>query len=392
MLVAGLLAAAGVAANGGQQSELVVYASGRLGSGSTVLDAALTLAALVAATALGLLGNRRWPVLLLATAPLHAVLLVAALDPPAVNGSLRTALVAIATFARVLGLLGVLGAAQDLVRRSGAVPGAVLTGAVIGCYSVGGYLQAFGVGPVLIGAGLVGGVLAGLIRRPTGGLDGADRRAALVGTIGAALALLPTLLPAISPQEQLGLTGTAFLLGTLVLGGLLGLPTLGWLLALGLVTVGVSWPLLALVSTAGGTAWLIVGLVVGAGLAVLGVRTWLACALCLLAALIAHYLDQAPAGPALAAVLATLVLAGASAAAPLTSRSALPAVGGPLLAVAVTAGSELALWAQVAWGGQTTGTVFGGSGSVLYAVPALVAAAVLIAALAVVELRQSRTG
>ena len=44
----------GLAANGGQQSELVVYASGRLGAGVAWLDALLVLVAVVGATGAGL--------------------------------------------------------------------------------------------------------------------------------------------------------------------------------------------------------------------------------------------------------------------------------------------------------------------------------------------------
>lgn len=389
VVAAAVLASAGAAANGGQQSELVIYASGRFGSGSALLDAVIVLAALVLATGVGLLFTRRWPVLLLATAPLNLVLLVAGLDPPGVGQGLRIVLTALATLTRVMTVLGVLGAAQDLIRREETTAGSIVAGIGIGAYGLGGYLQGMtSVSLWLLGVSLLGGAIAGVVRRTDLSASTADRRAAAVGTIAALLALMTALLPAVSPQETLGLTGTTFALAALVLGGLLGLESLGWLIALTLVSVGIGWPMLLLLSTSGGPGWLVVGIAAGAAVSLVQARVLVAVALCLVTAVVAGLVDGVPEGPALAVVVATLVVAVASAAPTLTKRAALPAVLGPLLAVGVTACSELALWTQVTLTGQTAGVVFGSGGS--YTVPVLVAAALVIGVLGAVELRRTR--
>lgn len=369
------LAVGGAAADGGQQSELVVFAGGRLGAGVAWLDALLVLVAVVGATGIGLVFARRWPVLLLAAAPLDVVLLVAALDPPA---DLRLPLVVIATATRLVTLLAVLAGAQDL-----GLP--ALAGFAVGGYVLGGYLPG---AHWLLAAGAVGGLLATAVRRPLTAdhpkpspqprpddhsespHSTVDRRPLVIGLLASLLSLLPLLLQGISPQETLGLVGFAFAAAALVLSGLLGWRSLAWLVATALVVLGLGLPL--------GVTWplAVVGVLAGCALSLLPYRAFIAAALCLLSAFVGGSLPGV--------VFAALACVAASALPSLVKRSSTPVVFGPLLAVAVTAGAELILWYSVTFAGQQGGVLFG-DGQVT--VPLLCAATVLVAALGIVERR-----
>ncbi|MFI9387170.1 hypothetical protein [Kutzneria sp. NPDC052558] len=369
-LAALVLAVGGAAADGGQQSELVVFAGGRLGAGVAWLDALLVLVAVVGATGAGLAFARRWPALLLAAAPLDVVLLVAALDPPA---DLRLPLVVVATATRLVTLLAVLSGAQDL-----GLP--ALAGFAVGGYVLGGYLPG---AHWLLAAGAVGGLLATTAHRPSAGdlskpspqpRSGSgstvDRRSLAVGVLASLLSLLPLLLQGISPQETLGLVGFAFAAAAVILSSLLGWRSLAWLAATALVVLGiglpmgVNWPLAA------------VGVLAGCALSLLPYRAFIAAALCLLSAFVGGSLPGV--------VFAALACVAASALPSLITRSSTPVVFGPLLAVSVTAGAELILWSSVTFAGQQGGVLFG-DGHVT--VPLLCAAAALAAALGIVERR-----
>ncbi|GAA3431328.1 hypothetical protein [Kutzneria kofuensis] len=394
-----LLATAGAAADGGQQSELVVYAGGRLGAGATWLDALLVLVAVVGATGAGLGFGHRWPDLLVVTAPVDIALLVAALDPPA---GLRLPLVVVATAVRILTLLAVLAGAQDV-----GLP--ALAGFAVGGYVVGGYLPG---AHWLLAVGAVGGLLAATVRRPVSGRPkpspqprttdhpkpgATDRpqpggkprlvaalpaarpvrsivelRPLVIGTLASLLALLPLLLQGISPQETLGLIGFAFAAAAVILGSLLGWRSLAWLAAAACVVLGIGLPL------GGGVAWpfAAVGVVVGCGLSLLPFRAFIAAALCLVSAFVG--------GSAPGLVFAALACVAAAALPALVKHSSTQVVFGPLLAVAVTAGAEIILWSTVTFGGQQGGVLFG-DGHVT--VPLLCAAAVIAAALGIVDRR-----
>ncbi|QUQ72556.1 hypothetical protein JJ691_103450 [Kutzneria sp. CA-103260] len=391
-LAALALAVGGAAADGGQQSELVVFAGGRLGAGVAWLDALLVLVAVVGATGAGLAFGHRWPVLLLAAAPLDVVLLVAALDPPA---NLRLPLVVVATATRLVTLLAVLAGAQDL-----GLP--ALVGFAVGGYVLGGYLPG---AHWLLAAGALGGLLAAAVRRPTDHrsapapsprsiTDGqpettavprpsprplataespqstVDRRPLAIGLLASLLPLLPLLLEGISPQETLGLVGFSFAAAALVLGGLLGWRSLAWLVATALVVLGIGLPL--------GVTWqfAVVGVLAGCALSLVPYRAFIAAALCLLSAFVGSSVPGV--------VFAALVCVAASALPSLIRHSSTPVVFGPLLAVSVTAGAELILWSSVTFAGQQGGVLFG-DGHVT--VPLLCAAAVLAAALGIVERR-----
>jgi hypothetical protein len=430
-----VLATGGAAANGGQQSELVVFAGGRLGAGVAWLDALLVLVAVAGGVGAGLAFRRRWPVLLLAAAPLDVVLLVAALDPPA---DLHLPLVVVATATRLVTLLGVLAGAQDV-----GLP--ALAGFAVGGYVVGGYLPG---AHWLLAAGAVGGLLATAVHRPaaaqrpkpspqpraaTSDPDGltarplqadtashrathrptahspqpdttsdpaahrrrlaatarvpqpesasrplpaqslrstVDRRPLVVGLLAALLPLLPLLLQGISPQETLGLVGFVFAAVAVVLTALFGWRPLGWLVATTLVVLGIGLP------TALTWPFAVIGLVVGCALALLPFRAFVAAALCLVSAFADGYVPGV--------VFAALACLAAAALPALVRRSSAPVVFGPLLAVAVTAGAELILWASVTFAGQQGGVLFG-DGHVT--VPLLCAAAVLATALGIVDRR-----
>lgn len=361
-----LLATGGAAANGGQQSELVIYAGGRLGAGVAWLDALLVLVAVVGGVGVGLVFSRRWPMLLLAAAPLDVVLLVAALDPPA---DLRLPLVVVATATRLVTLLAVLAGAQDV-----GLP--ALAGFAVGGYVGGGYLPG---AHWLLAAGAVGGLVATAVRRPSPAArpspgprptSGVDSRPLVIGVLAALLALLPLLLQGISPQETLGLVGVVFAAAAVVLTVLFGWQPLGWLAATTLVVLGIGLPT--------GVTWpfAVLGVIVGSGLSLLPYRAFLAAALCLVSAFAG--------GSVPGVVFAALVCVVAAALPSLVERPATPVVFGPLLALAVTAGAELILWSSVTFGGQQGGVLFG-EGRVT--VPLLCAAAVLAAALGIVQPR-----
>jgi prepilin-type processing-associated H-X9-DG protein len=374
-----LLATAGAAADGGQQSELVVYAGGRLGAGVAWLDALLVLVAVVGATGAGLGFGRRWPDVLVVTAPVDIALFVAALDPPA---DLRLALVVAATAVRILSLLAVLAGAQDV-----GLP--ALAGFAVGGYVLGGYLPG---AHWLLGVGAVGGLLAAAVRRPaasrptpaprgnsefseaaglasgsTSVRSTVDLRALAIGVIAAALSLLPLLLQGISAQETLGVTGFAFAAAALVLGSLFGWRSLAWLVATTLVVLGIGLP------TGVGWPLAILGVVAGCALSFLPFRAFIAAGLCVIAAFVGGFV-----------VFAALAGVAASALPALRDRRSTPVVFGPLLAVAVTAGAELILWSTVTFGGQEGGVLFG-DGHVT--IPLLCTAAVLAGALGVVDAR-----
>ena len=416
-----VLATGGAAANGGQQSELVVYASGRLGAGVTWLDALLVLVAVVGATGAGLAFARRWPTLLLAAVPLDLVLLVASLDPPA---DLRLPLVVVATAPRLVTLLAVLAGAQDL--GIPALAGFVVAGYVLGGNLLGGYLPG---AHWLLAAGAVGGLLATtyyptLNRRatvsaalatpaaPTPSVDlstpaatrpspsadlGAaaanratpsvdrpspspravpspastpDRRPLVIGLLASLLSLLPLLLQGASAQETLGLVGFVFAAAAVVLGALSGWRSLAWLVATAVVVLGVGLPM--------GVDWpyAVIGVIAGCALSLLPLRAFIAAALCLVSTFVGSSIPGV--------VFAALACVAASALPSLAKRSSTPVVFGPLLAVAVTAGAELILWSSVTFAGQQGGVLFGG-GQVT--VPLLCAAAVLAAALGIVDRR-----
>ena len=366
-----VLATGGAAANGGQQSELVVYAGGRLGAGVAWLDAVLVLVAVVGATGAGLAFSRRWPVLLLAAAPLDVVLLVAALDPPA---DLRLPLVVVATATRLVTLLAVLAGAQDL-----GVP--ALVGFAVGSYVIGGYLPG---AHWLLAAGAVGGLLATAVRRPlisTGPPvtpqprprdlpSTVEIRPLVIGVPASLLPLLPLFLQGLSPQETLGLVGFVFAAAAVALAAFLGWRPLVWLLATTLVVLGVGLPT--------GVTWpyAVIGVVAGCALSLLPWRPFVAAALCLVSAFVGSSIPGV--------VFAALACVAASALPSLVRRSATPVVFGPLLAVAVTAGAELILWSSVTFEGQQGGVLFG-DGHVT--VPLLCAAAVMAAALGIVDRR-----
>lgn len=363
-----LLATAGAAADGGQQSELVVYAGGRLGAGVAWLDALLVLVAVVGATGAGLGFGRRWPDVLVVTAPVDIALLVAALDPPA---DLRLALVVVATAVRILTLLAVLAGAQDV-----GLP--ALVGFAVGGYVLGGYLPG---AHWLLGVGAVGGLLAATVRRPaasrptpapraevsTSVRSTVDLRALVVGVIAALLSLLPLLLQGISAQETLGVTGFSFAVAALILSSLFGWRSLAWLVATTLVVLGIGLPT--------GVLWPLatLGVVAGCALSLLPFRAFIAAALCVLSAFTGGFV-----------VFAALACVAASALPALRSRRSTPVVFGPLLAVAVTAGAELILWSTVTFAGQQGGVLFG-DGHVT--IPLLCAAAVLAGALGIVDRR-----
>ncbi|MFC0548438.1 hypothetical protein [Kutzneria chonburiensis] len=370
-----LLATAGAAADGGQQSELVVYAGGRLGAGVAWLDALLVLVAVVGATGAGLGFGRRWPDVLVVTAPVDIALFVAALDPPA---DLRLALVVAATAVRILTLLAVLAGAQDV-----GLP--ALAGFAVGGYVLGGYLPG---AHWLLSVGAVGGLLAAAVRRPaasrptptprgnsefseasgsTSVRSTVDLRALVIGVIAALLSLLSLLLQGISAQETLGVTGFAFAAAALVLGSLFGWRSLAWLVATTLVVLGIGLPT--------GVVWplAILGVVAGCALSFLPFRAFIAAGLCVIAAFVGGFV-----------VFAALAAVAASALPALRDRRSTPVVFGPLLAVAVTAGAELILWATVTFGGQEGGVLFG-DGHVT--IPLLCTAAVLAGTLAVVDRR-----
>ncbi len=366
------LAVGGAAADGGQQSELVVFAGGRLGAGAAWLDALLVLVAVVGATGAGLAFARSWPVLLLAAAPLDVVLLVAALDPPV---ALRLPLVVIATATRLVTLLAVLAGAQDLGKP-------FLVGFAVGGYVLGGYLPGV---HWFLAAGAAGGLLATVVRRPLAANDAkpsphprsddpsrstVDRRPLVIGLLASLLPLLPLLLQGISPQETLGLVGFAFAAAALILGVLLGWRSLAWLVATALVVLGIGLPM--------GVPWQfeVLGVLVGCAVSLLPYRVFLAAALCLLSAFVGGSLPGV--------VFAALACVAASALPSLAKRSSTPVVFGPLLAVAVTAGAELILWSSVTFAGQQGGVLFG-DGHVT--VPLLCAAAALATALGIVERR-----
>jgi prepilin-type processing-associated H-X9-DG protein len=370
-----LLATAGAAADGGQRSELVVYAGGRLGAGVVWLDALLVLVAVVGATGAGLGFGRRWPDVLVVTAPVDIALLVAALDPPA---DLRLALVAAATAVRILTLLAVLAGAQDV-----GLP--ALAGFAVGGYVLGGYLPG---AHWLLGVGAVGGLLAAAVRRPqlaspagrptpapradsslesTAVRSTVDLRPLVVGVLAALLSLLPLLLEGISAQETLGVTGFAFAVAALVLGSLFGWRSLAWLVATTLVVLGIGLPT--------GIMWTlaILGVIAGCALSLLPFRAFIAAGLCVISAFTGGFV-----------VFAALACVAASALPALRDRRSTPVVFGPLLAVAVTAGAELILWSTVTFGGQQGGVLFG-DGHVT--IPLLCAAAVLAGALGIVDRR-----
>ena len=369
-----VLATGGAAANGGQQSELVVYASGRLGAGVTWLDALLVLVAVVGATGAGLAFARRWPTLLLAAVPLDVVLLVASLDPPA---DLRLPLVVVATATRLLTLLAVLAGAQDL--GNPALAGFAVAGYVLGGYLLGGYLPG---AHWLLAAGAVGGLLATAYRpalvgaarrpqpspRPSGST--VELRPLVIGVLASLLALLPLTLSGASPQETLGLVGFVFAAAAVVLGALSGWRSLAWLVATALVVLGIGLPM--------GVNWpyAVIGVIAGCALSLLPLRAFIAAALCLVSAFVGSSIPGV--------VFAALACVAASALPALAKRSSTPVVFGPLLAVAVTAGAELILWSSVTFAGQEGGVLFG-DGQVT--VPLLCAAAVLAAALGIVDRR-----
>ncbi|MFC0436511.1 hypothetical protein [Kutzneria buriramensis] len=388
-IVALVLATGGVAADGGQQSELVVYAGGRLGAGVPWLDTLLVLVAVVGATGAGLAFGARWPTLLLAAAPLDVVLLVASLNPPA---DLRLALVVVATATRLVSLLAVLAGAQE--RECAPVVGLAVGGYVAGSYMPGAHW--------FLAAGAVGGLLAALVGRPaardelppsapatpdttaptpvprptptprpsTHPASTVDRRVVIVGTLASLLALLPLALTGRSPQETLGLTGSVFAAAAVVLGSLFGWRSLLWQLATAFVVLGIGLPL------GGGVSWpyMVIGVVVGCALSFLPYRAFIAAALCLVSAFVGSSVPGI--------VFAALACLAAAALPSLVKRSSTPVVFGPLLAVAVTAGSELILWSQVTFNGQQGGVLFG-DGQVT--VPLLCAAAAVALGLGVVE-------
>ena len=363
-----LLATAGAAADGGQQSELVVYAGGRLGAGVAWLDALLVLVAVVGATGAGLGFGRRWPDVLVVTAPVDIALLVAALDPPA---DFRLALVVVATAVRIVTLLAVLSGAQDV-----GLP--ALAGFAVGGYVLGGYLPG---AHWLLGVGAVGGLLAATVRRPAVSrptpaprADGStsvrstvDLRALVIGVIAALLSLLPLLLQGISAQETLGVTGFSFAAAALILSSLFGWRSLAWLVATTLVVLGIGLPT--------GVLWplAILGVVAGCALSLLPFRAFIAAALCVISAFTGGFV-----------VFAALACVAASALPALRGRRSTPVVFGPLLAVAVTAGAELILWSTVTFAGQQGGVLFG-DGHVT--IPLLCAAAVLAGVLGIVDRR-----
>jgi hypothetical protein len=369
-----LLATAGAAADGGQQSELVVYAGGRLGAGVTWLDALLVLVAVVGATGAGLGFGRRWPDVLVVTAPVDIALLVASLDPPA---DLRLPLVVAATAVRILTLLAVLAGAQDVGRPA-------LAGFAVGGYVLGGYLPG---AHWLLAAGAVGGLLAATVRRPVatpvGGPTPAPRatsastsvrstvdlRVLAVGVAAALLALLPLLLQGISAQETLGVIGFSLAAAALVLSSLFGWRSLAWLVATTLVVLGIGLPT--------GVTWplAILGVVAGCALSLLPFRAFVAAALCLVSAFVGGFV-----------VFAALACVAAAALPALRSRRSTPVVFGPLLAVAVAAGAELILWSSVTFGGQQGGVLFG-DGRVT--IPLLCAAAAVAVVLGTVDARRT---
>ncbi|MEV6608773.1 hypothetical protein [Kutzneria sp. NPDC051319] len=382
-----VLATAGAAADGGQQSELVVYAGGRLGAGVTWLDAVLVLVAVVGATGAGLGFGHRWPDVLLVTAPVDIALLVAALDPPA---DLRLALVVAATAVRILTLLAVLAGAQDV-----GLP--ALAGFAVGGYVVGGHLPG---AHWLLAVGAAGGLLAATVRRPRSSgrptprpapaprslptdaplppepgaaspfLSTVALRPLTISVLASLLSLLPLLFQGISPQETLGVIGFSFAAAAIVLTLLFGWRPLAWLAATTVVTLGIgvptdiTWP------------FAILGVVAGCALSLLPYRAFIAAALCLVSAFVG--------GSVPGLVFAALACVAASALPALTARLSTPAVFGPLLAVSVTAGAEIILWSSVTFGGQRGGVLFG-DGRVT--VPLLCAAAVLAGALGIVERR-----
>lgn len=361
-LAALVLATGGVAADGGQQSELVVYAGGRLGAGVPWLDALLVLVAVAGATGAGLAFGSRWPALLLAAAPLDVVLLVASLNPPA---DLRLALVVVATATRLVSLLAVLAGAQER-------DCAPVVGLAVGAYVAGSYMPG---AHWFLAAGAVGGLLAAAVGRPgrkpsPHPVSTVDRRVVVVGTLASLLALLPLALTGRSPQETLGLTGFVFAAAAVVLGSLFGWRALLWLLATAFVVLGIGLPL------GGGVSWpyMVLGVVAGCALSFLPYRAFIAAALCLVSAFVGSSVPGI--------VFAALACLAAAALPSLVKRSSTPAVFGPLLAVAVTAGSELILWSEVTFYGQQGGVLFG-DGQVT--VPLLCAAAAVAVGLGVVE-------
>ncbi|WP_211766673.1 hypothetical protein [Kutzneria sp. CA-103260] len=197
-----------------------------------------------------------------------------------------------------------------------------------------------------------------------------DRRPLAIGLLASLLPLLPLLLEGISPQETLGLVGFSFAAAALVLGGLLGWRSLAWLVATALVVLGIGLPL--------GVTWqfAVVGVLAGCALSLVPYRAFIAAALCLLSAFVGSSVPGV--------VFAALVCVAASALPSLIRHSSTPVVFGPLLAVSVTAGAELILWSSVTFAGQQGGVLFG-DGHVT--VPLLCAAAVLAAALGIVERR-----
>jgi hypothetical protein len=157
----------------------------------------------------------------------------------------------------------------------------------------------------------------------------------------------------------------------LVLGGLFGWRAAAWLVTAALVVLGFGLP------AVGSLSWpfALLGLAVGCALSLLPYRAFIAAALCAASALV---------GGLFAPVLiATLVCVVASSIPTLAHRSSTAVVLGPLLAVAVTAGSELILWSEVTFGGQQGGVLFG-SGYVT--VPLLVTACVFSAALGLLDI------
>ena len=372
-----LLAPAGAAADGGQQSELVVFAGGRLGAGVAWLDAVLVLVAVVGATGAGLGFGRRWPDVLVVTAPVDIALLVAALDPPA---DLRLPLVVVATAVRILTLLAVLAGAQDV-----GLP--ALAGVAVGGYVLGGYLPG---AHWLLAVGAVGGLLAATVRRPVATPTGrptpaprtisdsadskstsvrstVDLRGLTIGVLAALLSLLPLLLQGISAQETLGVIGFSFAAAALVLSSLFGWRSLAWLVAATLVVLGIGLPT--------GVAWpyAILGVAVGCALSLLPFRAFIAAALCLFSAFVGGFV-----------VFAALAGVAAAALPALSAHRSTPVVFGPLLTVAVTAGAELILWSSVTFGGQQGGVLFG-DGHVT--IPLLCVAAVLAGTLGIVDRR-----